>query len=122
MERRRENFKQMFFGCFLRYSLQIWHGYTIESPLNNHPQQLSLRVMDAMLVNHMVPQSPGRLHVCQVCSFSHLGTKEVNVWVFGQVVVTTLYPKGLTIWVAMRKLFIMTNGACITSFMQIAPS
>ena len=30
-------------------SLQIWHGYTMESPFNSHIRQLSLRVFDAML-------------------------------------------------------------------------
>ena len=43
------NFKQMFFDCFVRYSLEIWLGYTMESPLNSHIQQLSLRVLDAKL-------------------------------------------------------------------------
>ena len=42
---RRENFKQMFYLYFFGYSLQIWHGYTMESPLNS---QMSLRVYDAM--------------------------------------------------------------------------
>ena len=55
-------------------------------------------------------------------AFPPFGTKGVNVWVFGQVVVTALYPNGLTIWVEMRELFIMTNGAYITRFMLIAPS
>ena len=34
---------------FFRYSLQIWHGYTMESRLNSRIQQLSKRVLDAML-------------------------------------------------------------------------
>ena len=44
---RRENFKQMFFGCSPRHSLQIWHGYTMEAPLNS--QQPRLGGLDAML-------------------------------------------------------------------------
>ena len=42
------------------------------------------------------------------------GTKAVNVWVFGRVIAIALTLNDLTIWVRLRKLFIMTNGACIT--------
>ena len=33
--------------------------------------------------------------------FPTFSTKGVNVWVFGQVVVTALHPNGLTVWVAV---------------------
>ena len=36
------------------------------------------------------------------------------MWVFGQVVVTALYPNGLTIWAVMGKLFIMTIGVTLS--------
>ena len=44
------------------------------------------------------------------------------MWVFGEVVVTALYTNGLTVWFAMGKLFSMTIGVTLTSFIQIAPS
>ena len=34
-------------------------------------------------------------------AFPTFSTKGVNVWGFGQVVVTARYPNGLTIWVEM---------------------
>ena len=64
-----------------------------------------------------------RLYILVVfAAFTTFGTKAVYVWVFGQVVAIALSPKGLTIGVAIWKLFIMTNGACITSVMHIETS
>ena len=86
--------------------------------------KMHISAVFCLIAMNLTPYSPTvTWYMCaKFAAFPTFGTKGVNVWVFGQVVVTTLYPKGLTIWVAMRKLFIMTNGACITSFMQIAPS
>ena len=114
------NKKLMFFGCFFRYWLQIWHGYTVESALNSHVQQLSLCVLDAMLglFKHIVELctyasiSLSIVYLCRLSRYYYCLLLGVNVC--GQVVVTALYP----FW----KLFIMTNGASVTSFTHIAPS
>ena len=37
----------------------------------------------------------------ECAAFTISGSKYVGVWVFGQLVVTALYPNSLTVWVAI---------------------
>ena len=78
--------------------LQIWHGYTTESPLNSHIQQLSLHVFDAMLELFK--------HVVELFTYACISPVfrlllSVGVWVFGEVLVFALSPNDLTVWVAV---------------------
>ena len=41
-------------------------------------------------------------YICaEFAAFTFSGSKSVGLWVFGQAVVTVLYPNGLTVWVAI---------------------
>ena len=117
------NFKQMHPLCFFRYRLEIWHGYTMDCPLNSPIMcqayvfwmqcQSCLNIGDMhvfhfkmyisavfwYIAQNLSPYSP--TVTCYVCAkfeaFPTFRTRGVNVCVFGQVVVTALYTHGLTI-------------------------
>jgi hypothetical protein len=50
-----------------------------------------------LILHHIVPQSPGMC--AEFAVFPISGIKSVGVGVFGQAMVTALYPNGLTVWI-----------------------
>ena len=56
-----------------------------------------------LIAMDLTPYSPRvTWYMCaKFAAFPTFGTKGGNIWVFGQVLVTALYPNSLTIWVAM---------------------
>ena len=56
-----------------------------------------------LIAMNLTPCSPTvTWYMCaEFAAFTTFGANGVNVWVFGQLVVTALYPNGLTVWVTV---------------------
>ena len=56
-----------------------------------------------LIAMNLTPYSPTtNWYMCaEFAAFTIFSIRGVNMWVFGQVLVTALYPNGLTIWVAV---------------------
>ena len=52
----------------------------------------------SIIAMNLTPYSPAVTWCAKFAAYPTFGTKGVNVWVFGQVAVTALYPNGLTIF------------------------
>ena len=67
------------------------------------PFKICIYAVFSLIAMNITPYSPTvTWYMCaEFAAFTTFGAKGVNVFVFGQVVVTALYQNGLTIWVAV---------------------
>ena len=76
-----------------------------------HAFQFKMYIFSHLAINFTQYSPTVTWYMCdEFAAFTTFGTKAIYVLVFGRVVAIALSLNDLTIWVRLRRLFIMTNG------------